>query len=105
MKSVRPLLVAAMTSFALIAAAGCSVMRGQETASQYIDDASITAAVKSKLIESKTVDAGAVNVQTLKGEVALSGFAKSTAERTRAAEVAQGVQGVRSVQNNLVVRP
>lgn len=104
MKAVRTLIVAAMTGMALVAT-GCSVIRGQESASAYVDDASITAAVKAKLIDSKQVDAGAINVQTLKGEVALSGFAKTNAERTRAEQLAREVKGVRSVHNNLVVRP
>ena len=36
--------------------------------------------------------------------VSLNGFAKNTAERTRAEQIARGVNGVRSVRNNLVVR-
>lgn len=104
MKNIRTMMVATMTSFALVAA-GCSVIRGQESASAYVDDAAVTAEVKTKLIDSKAVDAGAVNVQTLKGEVALSGFAKSAAERQRAEQIAREVKGVRAVQNNLVVRP
>ena len=51
------------------------------------------------------MDGGAVNVQTMHGEVALSGFAKSTTERDRAGQIARDVKGVRSVHNNLVVRP
>lgn len=104
MKTIRTVIVAAMTSFALVAT-GCSVIRGQESASAYVDDAAVTAEVKAKLIDSKAVDAGAVNVQTLKGEVALSGFAKSAAERLRAEQIAREVKGVRAVHNNLVVRP
>jgi osmotically-inducible protein OsmY len=56
-------------------------------------------------VEDKTVDAGAINVQTLNGTVALSGFAKSNAERTQAERIARATDGVREVRNNLVVRP
>lgn len=104
MKTIRTVIVAAMTSFALVAT-GCSVIRGQESASAYVDDAAITADVKTRLIDSKAVDAGAVNVQTLKGEVALSGFAKTAAERSRAEQIAREAKGVRAVHNNLIVRP
>lgn len=104
MKAIRTVLVAAMTSMALVAT-GCSVIRGQESASNYLDDASITANVKARMVEDKTVDAGAINVQTLNGEVALSGFAKSATERARAGQIANGEKGVRAVHNNLVVRP
>lgn len=84
---------------------GCSVMRGQESTSEYVDDASITANVKARLVDSKAVDAGAVSVETLKGEVSLSGFAKSPAEKARAGQIAGSVKGVRAVHNNLVIRP
>lgn len=104
MKPIRIALVAAMTSLSLVAA-GCSVIRGQESASDYVDDATITAEVKTRLIDSRIVDAGAVNVQTLKGEVALSGFAKTGDERNQAGQIASQVKGVRAVHNNLVVRP
>lgn len=103
MKTIRTVIVAAMTSFALIAT-GCSVIRGQESASAYVDDATITADVKTRLIDSRAVDAGAVNVQTLKGEVALSGFAKTAAERSRAEQIAREAKGVCAVHNNLIVR-
>lgn len=104
MKALRTLVLASMTSLALVAT-GCSVIRGQQSASTYANDATITANVKAKMIEDKTVDAGAINVQTLNGEVALSGFAKTTAERTRAGQIAANESGVRAVRNNLVVRP
>ena len=103
MKPVRTLIVAAMTGLTLVAT-GCAVVRGQQSAGAYVDDASITTSVKAKFVEDKTVDAGAINVQTLNGEVSLNGFAKNTAERTRAEQIAHGVNGVRSVRNNLVVR-
>jgi osmotically-inducible protein OsmY len=79
-------------------------VRGQESAGAYVDDSAITTEVKAKFVADKQVDAGAINVQTLHGEVALSGFAKSAAERARAEEIARAVKGVRTVRNNLVVR-
>ena len=104
MKYVRVLafvLVAGVT----ILSSGCSVIRGQETVGTYVDDATITTAVKAKFVEDKTVDAGAIKVETLNGTVALSGFAKSAAEKTRAEQIARNTKGVREVRNNLTVRP
>jgi len=97
-------------AFALVAGAtilstGCSVIRGQESTGAYIDDAAITTSVKAKLIEDKTVDAGAVKVETLNGTVALSGFAKSNTEKAQAEFIARNTKGVREVRNNLTVRP
>lgn len=97
-------------SFALLAGAtivgtGCAVIRGQETVGAYVDDATITAQVKAKLVEDKTVDAGAVKVETLDGTVSLSGFAKSSAEKAQAEYIARSTKGVRQVINGLAVRP
>lgn len=97
-------------AFAVVAAAtivttGCSVVRGQETVGAYVDDATITTAVKAKFVEDKTVDAGAIKVETLNGTVALSGFAKSGAEKAQAEYLARNTKGVRQVRNNLAVRP
>ncbi|MEZ5629760.1 MAG: BON domain-containing protein [Burkholderiaceae bacterium] len=103
MKALRTLIIAAMTGLTLVAT-GCSVFRGQQSAGSYVDDAAITTAVKAKFVEDKTVDAGAINVQTLNGEVSLAGFAKSAEEKAKAEQLARGVNGVRSVRNNLVIR-
>jgi hyperosmotically inducible periplasmic protein len=97
-------------AFALVAGAtvlstGCSVMRGQEGVGAYVDDTSITTAVKAKFVEDKTVDAGAIKVETINGTVALSGFAKSPQEKAKAEYIARNTKGVRDVRNNIIVRP
>ena len=89
----------------LIALSGCAVTRGQETVGAYIDDTAITTAVKARFIDNKAVDAASIKVETLNGTVLLSGFAKNTLERTTAESVARGVGGVRSVRNEIAVRP
>ncbi|MDB5881923.1 MAG: hypothetical protein JWP43_1801 [Ramlibacter sp.] len=98
-------LAIAVLAGATILGSGCSVMRGQETVGSYVDDTSITTAVKAKFVEDKTVDAGAIKVETLNGTVALSGFAKSGAEKAQAERIARSTKGVREVRNNLTVRP
>ena len=98
-------LALALLAGATVLTSGCAVIRGQESVGAYVDDASITTAVKSKFVEDKTVDAGAINVQTLNGTVQLSGFAKSSAEKAKAEYIARNTKGVRQVQNNLDVRP
>jgi len=104
MKYARALAFA-LVAGATIVSTGCSVIRGQETTGAYIDDAAITTSVKAKLIEDKSVDAGAVKVETLNGTVALSGFAKSSTEKAQAELIARNTKGVREVRNNLTVRP
>jgi hyperosmotically inducible protein len=84
---------------------GCAVVRGQESVGAYVDDAAITTAIKAKMVESKAVDAGAIKVETLNGTVMLSGFAKSSTEKSAAEDIARDSKGVKSVQNNIAVRP
>jgi hyperosmotically inducible protein len=108
MKLRNPLqttLMAAITAVVLLTATGCAVQRGQETMGAYVDDAGITTKVKARFIENKQVDATAISVETLNGTVMLSGFAKNANERSTAETLARGVAGVKSVRNEVVVRP
>ncbi len=105
MKMIRTALIAAFSgAVALAVLPGCAVTRDQSTVGEYIDDASITTAVKAKFVGDKTVDASAISVETLNGEVMLSGFAKSSDERSAAESLARTVKGVKSVKNQIVVR-
>jgi osmotically-inducible protein OsmY len=88
----------------LLATAGCAVTRSQETVGAYVDDATITTRVKAKFAEDKTVSAMSISVETLKGMVQLSGFAKSLDEKMTAERLARGVSGVTAVRNDIVVR-
>ncbi len=104
MKYARALAFAALAGITIIGS-GCAVGRGQSTAGAYVDDTAITAAVKAKFVEDKTVSASALSVETLNGTVQLSGFAKSTTEKAQAENIARGVKNVKSVRNDIVVRP
>ena len=104
MKYARAIAFAALAGITIVSA-GCAVGRGQETAGSYIDDAAITTAVKARFVEDKTVAASSISVETLNGTVQLSGFAKSGAEKSRAEAIALGAKNVRSVRNDIVVRP
>ena len=65
----------------------------------------MTARVKTKFAEDPTVSAMSIGVETLKGVVQLSGFAKSAAEKDRAEALARHTPGAASVVNAIVVRP
>lgn len=102
---VRPLLAAVVAALAFSTVAGCAVSRGQETIGAYVDDATITARVKSRFVENPQVDAASISVETLNGTVMLSGFAKSVTEKVVAKELTRSVHGVKSVKNEIAVRP
>jgi hyperosmotically inducible protein len=71
------------------------------TTGQVIDDASITAAVKTKLAAEKLSTLTKVNVDTRNGVVTLTGNVDTETTRQRALEAARGVEGVRDVISNL----
>jgi osmotically-inducible protein OsmY len=102
---VRTTLVAVAMAAAAFTTTGCAVSRGQETTGSYIDDSTITATVKSRFVDNKNVDAASISVETLNGTVMLSGFAKNATEKSAAESFARGVGGVRSVRNEIAVRP
>jgi osmotically-inducible protein OsmY len=64
----------------------------------------ITTDIKSKMAADKDVAASSISVETLNGVTQLSGFAKSQAEKDRAATIAREAKGVRAVRNDIIVR-
>jgi osmotically-inducible protein OsmY len=70
-----------------------------------VDDAGITTLIKARMAESKLVSATSISVETLNGTVMLSGFAKSLTEKSEAENIARGVNNVKSVRNEIVIRP
>src|SRR5512134_3529503 len=98
----RHILTAVVTAVALLATTGYAVQRKQESVGAYVDDTTITTQVKAKFAADQTVSAMAISVETLKGTVQLSGFAKSLDEKMTAERLARGVNGVRDVKNDIV---
>jgi osmotically-inducible protein OsmY len=69
-----------------------------------IDDATITTKVKTAVLAEPGLKTLQIDVDTKNGVVTLAGTVDSTALKERATQVAQGVSGVRSVDNNLAVK-
>jgi hyperosmotically inducible periplasmic protein len=97
LRSVAVLLVV------VLATAACQSMTGK-TAGQNIDDATITASVKSKLVADKAANLTRVDVDTNNGTVYLNGTVDSSEQKTRAEQLAWQAKGVKSVVNNLQVQ-
>ena len=83
---------------------GCAASPSHESTGQYLDDATITTKVKSKLLGSEGVRSSDVSVKTVHGVVQLSGSAKSEQDRQRAGQIAQSVAGVTQVDNQIRVQ-
>ena len=75
-----------------------------ETAGEYVDDSVISNTVRAKLIDDPDLNIFQVDVTTLRGEVQISGFVESEADKVRATQVASSVDGVRKVHNNLEIQ-
>ena len=69
-----------------------------------IDDASISAAIRSKLQWNKDVDSVGTEVSTKSGRVTLTGSADTQASKDIANRLAMNTRGVTSVTNNLKIR-
>lgn len=88
----------------LIGLAGCAGTQTQDSTGEYIDDASITAKVKSVMVADTEVSALHISVETIKGVVHLTGSANTLHESDKAAMIARNVAGVTSVDNNIHVK-
>jgi hyperosmotically inducible protein len=78
--------------------------RQLERAASVLDDATITAKVKSALIAEPQLKGLAIDVDTSKNVVTLSGSVASEQARADAERIAKQVEGVAGVKNNLEVK-
>jgi len=82
----------------------CASTPKQEGTGEYVDDSVITAKIKTKLATDDFLKSFQIGVESRKGIVQLSGFVDSQAAVNKAGEIASGVEGVKSVKNDLIVR-
>jgi len=73
------------------------------TISDKIDDASITAEVKSSLLSHSSTSAMRTTVSTTDGVVTVGGVAKNEAEKSLVTKLATDINGVTSVINNMTI--
>lgn len=71
---------------------------------QALDDSAITAKAKLALAGESDLKSMSISVETVQGRVTLSGNVPSEAESQRAATVVSGLEGVKGVENRLVVK-
>ncbi len=105
MKAIHAIAAAVLAATTVITVSGCAVGRDQSTVGQYVDDSAITTQVKARFAESPAVAATSIKVKTLNGVVQLSGFAKNSTEKTQAGAIASRVEGVKKVENDIIVSP
>jgi len=82
-----------------------SAKTGAAKVGDKVDDAMITASVKTEIAKDSELSAMSVNVDTEGGRVALRGTAPSATAKEHATSLAAAVKGVASVDNQLTVQP
>lgn len=76
-----------------------------QSAGAYADDTLTTSTIKAKLLADDIVPSRNVKVTTHDGVVQLSGEVKTQAQAARAESIAKAVDGVKSVKNDLAIKP
>src|SRR5688500_14700736 len=97
-------------SVAALAAAGRSACASKQpetkrTTGEFTSDAALTAKVKSAIatdVGART--AAAINIETYRGVVQLTGFVDNRDQANRAEAAAKKVEGVRSVKNDVRIK-
>jgi osmotically-inducible protein OsmY len=105
--SVSPgsLTIGLLTALVLATPVGaCDVFQGRQGVAEYADDSAVSYSIRAKFVEDPVVHLEDVDVTTLNGHVRLTGRVNSERERQRAAQIARSVKGVRSINNEIVVR-
>jgi hyperosmotically inducible protein len=84
--------------------AGKTIDNSVQQATDYVDDSTLTARVKSALLKDETLDSNDISVSTHDGVVTLSGFIASQQMATGAVKIAAQTEGVKSVSDKLQVK-
>jgi hyperosmotically inducible periplasmic protein len=105
-----PKVVGVALAATALALAGCASQRDESAPSRSVGefggDAALTAKVKTAIASDTGIgNAANINVNTYRGVVQLNGFVDSQDKIERALSTARNVEGVRSVENNLRVKP
>ena len=100
-RNVGVLCVFAWLSFS---SAGCALFGTEQDEAAKGPEAVIEANVKKALIGAQDVDGAAIGIIVEGGRVTLNGFVASTAERRRAEQLSEQVEGVEQVINRIEVR-
>ncbi len=89
----------------LMLLAGCQSYRDgkSRTVGEFTDDVAISTAVKTRLLRDPEIKGFRVNVEVHKGVVTLYGRATSEAGRARTLALAEGVKGVKKVEDRLTI--
>lgn len=75
----------------------------KEKAKVVVDDTSITAEIKAKILEAASLKDEKIEVSTTDGVVGITGTVKTKQAKGAATKIAKAVKGVKSVDNKLTI--
>ena len=87
-----------------VSVVACAETKTSDSTDQYVDDAVLTAKVKTAILQDPALKLMQIEVETYKNTVQLSGFVDTPETLVHASEIARQVSGVSAVQNNLMVK-
>ena len=105
MDNLKKYLVWILMAAFLGTVAACAPTSERRGTGEVIDDATLTARVKTALVKVEGISAFKVDVNTNRGEVQLTGFVRDDDMVRRSVETARTVPGVVRVHNDLRVAP
>lgn len=104
---MKRVLANGLSGLALVAgllSGGCGSTPHNRSTGEVIDDTTILAKVKAALVNDPVISARSIKVDVYKGDVTLSGAVNSEVEKKKAEDIVVGVNGVKTVEDKLVVR-
>jgi len=96
------LLFIVLIAFVSTSFIGCQSVTGR-TAGQSIDDTTITAEIKGKLVKEEKLAAAKIDVDSFQGNVTLAGQVPDKEAEQRAIQLSRETGGVKSVKSNMLV--
>ena len=96
--------VSVVTCVGALFIAGCAGGPDSRSTGEVIDDTAIHTKVKAALINDPVTQGTKMNVDVVRGIVYLDGAVNGDVAKQKAEEIARGVEGVRGVENKLIVR-
>ena len=98
---IKTLLMAAMVATTVISVTGCAQMSRMFEAP--VDDVAVATKVRAALAADSEASALKITANSTKGTVVLKGEVKNMATRRKVEEIVRKVQGVKGVDNQMVI--
>ena len=101
---MRTFLKMLFVGFLFLMIIACVASPTGESTGEFLDSTTTTTKVKATLVDQLGSAGFSVQVKTFKDQVQLSGFVATSRLKHRAGVIAAGVDGVKSVRNDIIVR-